>query len=74
MRIKFRDESDGVCFARMFDDCTALAPQTVMHGCGTYRCPFYKPSGCKDWIRLERPNYMVLLPPEEVEMRGAEWQ
>lgn len=33
--------------------------------CGTYKCPFYKPQGCKDWIRVEDRQGVSLVPAEE---------
>lgn len=34
-----------------------------------YKCPFYKPRGCKDWIRITHNGRQVLCPPEEYERR-----
>ena len=33
--------------------------------CGTYKCPFYKPKGCKDWVRIEDERGINIIPPEE---------
>jgi len=33
--------------------------------CRTYKCPFYKPEGCKDWIRIDEKGESNLIPPEE---------
>jgi hypothetical protein len=33
--------------------------------CGTAKCPFYKPQGCKEWIRVEDEHGKNLVPPEE---------
>lgn len=33
--------------------------------CCTYKCPFYKPDGCKDWVRIEDRTGINLIPPEE---------
>lgn len=33
--------------------------------CGTYKCPFYKPQGCKDWVRVEDGQGVSLVPAEE---------
>ena len=30
-----------------------------------YRCPFYKPEGCGDWIRVEHGRDIYVVPPEE---------
>lgn len=43
--------------------CEALAHH--ISDCGTYKCPFYKPKGCKDWIRVEDEEGVNLIPPEE---------
>lgn len=33
--------------------------------CGSAECPFYKPRGCKDWIRVEDEDGIIIIPPEE---------
>ncbi len=33
--------------------------------CGTYACPFYKPEGCRDWIRLDLECGVRLIPPDD---------
>lgn len=33
--------------------------------CGSAECPFYKPRGCKDWIRVEDEDGTIIIPPEE---------
>lgn len=33
--------------------------------CGSAECPFYKPRGCKDWIRTEDEDGTSIIPPEE---------
>ena len=39
---------------------------TIEHkSCGTYKCPFYKPKGCKDWIRVEDRQGVSIVPEEE---------
>ena len=30
-----------------------------------YKCPFYKPEGCRDWIRVEDRDGIAVVPPEE---------
>ncbi len=50
-------------------ECAALTEADK--NCGSYRCPFYKPNGCKDWIRIEDKDGYNLIPPEEYyEARG----
>lgn len=55
------------CFALIEDKksgraCRALS--AIGEGCGSYRCPFYKPEGCKDWIRIEDETGVHIIPPE----------
>ena len=49
------------CFAELYGGCAILTDNSR---CG-YRCPFYKPTGCEDWVRLETKNEIFLIPPEE---------
>lgn len=65
MRVKYKDESDGRCFANRPEGCTVMGRDAMMRGCNTYRCPFYKPKGCKDWLRVEKGVTISLIPPEE---------
>lgn len=65
MEMRWYEESDGVCFAVMTDGCSAL--KGVHPKCGTYRCPFYKPKDCQDWVRKDARSAVYLLMPEEVE-------
>ena len=54
----------GECFAKdMLGNCEAMT--NTDKNCGTYKCPFYKPEGCKDWIRFENGTDVYLIPPEE---------
>lgn len=57
------DESDGRCCMATKHGCAAL--KEAEDTCGTYRCPFYKPKGCKDWIRRDREKKVLLIPPED---------
>lgn len=34
--------------------------------CGTYRCPFYKPKDCRDWVRIDDRMGVNLIPPEDL--------
>lgn len=63
MLIRQYDDSDGKCFARLSCGCSILSEQ--LPACGTYRCKWYKPSDCKDWVRLDSPNEVRLIPIEE---------
>lgn len=51
------------CFAREAGDCTILKDIEI---CGN-GCPFYKPYGCKDWVRVKQSNGEMLYTPEEYE-------
>lgn len=53
------------CFGETYDGgCLILSEQ--QEGCGTEKCPFYKPSLCKSWVRIEDRQGIWLIPPEEV--------
>lgn len=60
--------SDGRCFAKLVEGCAVLCMQEK--GCGTYRCKFYKPKDCKDWVRLNDGVTVRLYAPEEYVKRG----
>lgn len=51
------------CFAMMTGtkNCKILTVKCS----GKDNCPFYKPEGCKDWIRVVRDNEEWIMPPEE---------
>ena len=51
------------CFAMDEGICDAMTIK--QKHCGTWKCPFYKPEGCKEWIRLEDEYGINLIPPEE---------
>ena len=52
------------CFAlACTGDCRVLT--TPDGGCGSTKCPFYKPVNCRDWIRIEDRQGINLIPPEE---------
>lgn len=53
------------CFAESLGQCRVLS-QTKADGCN-YKCPFYKPVGCKEWVRIATDNGVWLLTPEEYE-------
>lgn len=52
------------CYAEMQGGgCRALL---VKHQeCRTWKCPFYKPQLCKEWVRIEDKQGVNLVPPEE---------
>ena len=33
--------------------------------CGSHKCPFYKPSGCKGWVKVIDSSGTFLIPPED---------
>lgn len=73
MQIRHKYESDGKCFAKLVGGCQIFG--TCAKDCGTYLCNFYKPQGCKDWVRHDSKNGLVrLFPPEEVKEYGQDKQ
>lgn len=54
----------GSCWALLRGTCSASTEQKE-DDCCTYRCPFYKPKDCEDWIRIEDKQGINLIPPEE---------
>lgn len=56
------------CFAsigyKTTSGCRVLSKQ--IEGCGTYKCPFYKPRNCKDWVRIEDRMGVNIIPPEDL--------
>ena len=52
------------CFADSFGTCRVLI-RTAKNCNAT--CPFYKPKGCKDWVRMTAGDKVLLLTPEEYE-------
>ena len=62
------------CFAlHDLKKCSALKHR--LETCGTTDCPFYKPEGCKDWIRTESENGEIRIEPLEdyLERKEKEW-
>ena len=47
------------CFAELGNACAALRRKDCEG------CSFYKPEGCKDWVRYERQGKVYLVDPEE---------
>lgn len=50
------------CFAELSGGCTVVIAEYIT--CSP-QCPFYKPTGCEDWIRREVNGEIWLIPPEE---------
>lgn len=67
--IKLKHESDGPCFGLVKDGTKKTCEVLNMKdkNCGNYYCSFYKPVGCKDWIRRDRGMSVELIPPEMYE-------
>lgn len=70
------EETRQICCAYSITvNCSALT--IADEQCGSCRCPFYKPSGCKDWIRIEDDDGVSLIPPEEyytARRRKSSWE
>lgn len=49
------------CFAQLATGCKILTTDCIGKG----ECPFYKPKGCKDWIKIEHRGETWILTPEE---------
>lgn len=57
------DDRDGRCFGTGSHGCEIMTEPSIR--CGSYRCPFYKPVGCEDWIKIEDLSCVILVTPEE---------
>jgi len=71
MLIRKVTDADGECFALtpQYDfgnRCKAMAEGKESDKCGTYECPFYKPYGCEDWVRIEKDGEIIMYTPEEM--------
>lgn len=53
------------CFALTERGCVCLDDDSQCGKC----CPFYKPAGCEDWVKVEIDGEVWLIPPEENERR-----
>ena len=54
------------CFAAIGQKNGCRVLSRTNDGCGTYRCPFYKPRDCKEWIRIDDRTGVNLIPPEDL--------
>ena len=63
--IKGYKETDGKCFAAVASNEGCLILSFRDDRCGTYACPFYKPMGCKTWVRLDGKNGVALMTKQE---------
>ena len=73
MQVRLFYESDGKCFAKVGNGC-AIYGEKCSNKCGTYLCKWYKPDGCKDWVRLDGRYSVKLYPPEDLEKIHADKQ
>jgi hypothetical protein len=58
--IKITDQVT-LCFAKATKGCRILHHTKVC----PKKCVFYKPKGCRDWVRVERDGEVWVIPPEE---------
>lgn len=60
------NDTDGMCVSKNVNgnECDAMESFRAID-CGTYKCPFYKPIGCKDWVKIENEGGVELYTPEE---------
>ena len=54
------------CFANNTRYYGCMVLTKVHKDCGSYKCPFYKPHNCKDWVRIEDKTGINLIPPEDL--------
>lgn len=67
----YLDDCKDKCFADIAGQCIILAePATVCNA----QCPFYKPRGCGDWVRIITDERAVIIPPEENKRRYEEYE
>lgn len=60
-------KSTEKCFADSLGECRVLS-ETISLECNA-SCPFYKPIGCREWVRINTKAKAWLLTPEEYEER-----
>lgn len=54
------------CFAAIGNSGGCRLLMRTDNGCGTYKCPFYKPRDCKEWVRIDDRMGSNLIPPEDL--------
>ena len=59
------NDSDGPCFGSIAGGKGCKTLMTLSSVCGTYMCPFYKPTEYINWIRIDGEKSISLMPPEE---------
>ena len=57
---------DEPCFAAIGHRNGCRVLMRTHDNCGTYKCPFYKPKDCKEWVRIDDKNGVSLIPPEDL--------
>lgn len=73
MQKKKYTDKDGLCFASIANGrgCKLLGAMSPY--CGTYMCSFYKPAEAEAWIRVDRENFVLLVPEEEYFTKHNNW-
>ena len=54
---------DEKCYAKIQGQCVVLTETNCTN------CPFYKPVGCEDWVKVNEHGTTYLLDPEEYDYR-----
>ena len=57
---------DSPCFAFIGKTGGCRVMATTSEDCGTYKCPFYKPKDCRDWVRIDGGDGANIIPPEDL--------
>lgn len=57
------------CFADAMGVCRVLT-ENIAFECNA-TCPFYKPKGCREWVRINTSTKVWLLTPEEYAERST---
>ena len=72
MIVRHFSHTDGRCYGlKGVNECEVLTEEAMIgiiydKACCTYACPFYKPEGSRDWLRLDRGDgFIKMYPPEE---------
>lgn len=60
-----KTDASGRCYGKTPFGCDVMEEEHEK--CGTFACPFYKPDGCQDWVRLDRGDVICLFSPDETE-------
>ncbi len=60
-----KDKHKCFAFRNIAGIITCEALRYIVPECGTPQCPFYKPVGCDDWIRIDDEDGHNLIPPED---------